>query len=140
MCLRATGGLVGAVFISLMASSASACALPGAEVTRVDGARHTLLYRTDPVAIVVGRHFSIEYLVCARPGAKLPESTRVDAHMPDHRHGMNYKPSIKPLAGGPAGAQRAEGLLFHMPGRWEFVFELHEAGRLERLTQSYQLR
>jgi cytochrome c peroxidase len=44
--------------------------------------------------------------------------------MPEHRHGMNYAPEVKPL--GP-GRWRAEGLMFHMPGKWEFVFEVRAA-------------
>ena len=48
---------------------------------------------------------------------------------PAHRHGMNYRPSISALGG---GRFRAEGLLFHMPGRWELVFELRADGKTER--------
>ena len=53
--------------------------------------------------------------------------------MPEHRHGMNYKVSVKPEAG---GRYRADGLLFHMPGRWELIFELRAAGQTDRLTFS----
>ena len=53
--------------------------------------------------------------------------------MPEHRHGMNYKASIKPAAG---GRYRADGLMFHMPGRWEIIFEVRAAGRTDRVTQS----
>ena len=56
--------------------------------------------------------------------------------MPAHKHGMNYAPSLKPL--GP-GRWRAEGLMFHMPGRWEFVFEIDAAGKTDRLAAPYQL-
>jgi hypothetical protein len=28
----------------------------------------------------------------------------------------------------------AEGLLFHMPGRWQLVFDVEHAGRTERLV------
>ena len=31
---------------------------------------------------------------------------------------------------------RAEGLMFHMPGRWEYIFEVRAAGAIERLTTS----
>jgi hypothetical protein len=53
--------------------------------------------------------------------------------MPEHRHGMNYKPSIKPAAG---GRYRADGLMFHMPGRWEIIFEVRAAGSTDRMTQT----
>jgi hypothetical protein len=52
--------------------------------------------------------------------------------MPEHRHGMNYKPGIRPVG---AGRFRAEGLMFHMPGRWEFVFDLGG----ERLADSVRM-
>ena len=60
----------------------------------------------------------------------------VDAHMPAHRHGMNYLPSVTTSS---AGRHRAEGLMFHMPGRWEFVFVLRAGGAVERLTHAVTL-
>ena len=39
---------------------------------------------------------------------------------------MNYAPAVKPPA---PGRWRAEGLMFHMPGKWEFVFELRAGGQ-----------
>ena len=53
--------------------------------------------------------------------------------MPEHRHGMNYKASIKRES---SSRYRADGLMFHMPGRWEILFELRAAGRTDRVTQS----
>ena len=100
---------------------------------RIESAHYTLAYRARPSPIAVGRHFAIEFAVCANDGTIMPESVRVDAHMPEHKHGMNYKASIKPEAG---GRYRAEGLMFHMPGRWELIFELRAAGGSDRLTDS----
>ena len=37
---------------------------------------------------------------------------------------MNYRVKVAPLA----GRYRSEGWLFHMPGRWEFVFDLGAGG------------
>lgn len=74
-------------------------------------------------------------LVPAWAGAQaceLPAAIRADATMPEHRHGMNYKPSIAVQGG---GRFRSEGWMFHMPGRWEFVFE---AGG-ERVTDSVRI-
>jgi cytochrome c peroxidase len=56
--------------------------------------------------------------------------------MPEHRHGMNYAPAVKPL--GP-GRWRAEGLMFHMPGKWEFLFEVRGAGNTDRLVSQFLL-
>lgn len=100
---------------------------------QIESSRFTLAYRARPSPIAVGRHFTVEFAVCANDGTITPESVRVDAYMPEHRHGMNYKASIKPEAG---GRYRADGLMFHMPGRWELIFELRAAGQTDRLTYS----
>ncbi|HKU46837.1 MAG TPA: cytochrome c peroxidase, partial [Burkholderiales bacterium] len=45
-------------------------------------------------------------------------------------------PEVKVL--GP-GRWRAEGLMFHMPGKWEFVFEVRAAGESDRMLSAFQL-
>ena len=97
---------------------AQGCDLPGAK--RLEGARLVLAYRTVPAAIPVGAHFELEILACPKAGMAVPDAIKADASMPEHRHGMNYKPSIAALGG---GRFRSKGWLFHMPGRWEFAFE-----------------
>jgi hypothetical protein len=44
---------------------------------------------------------------------------------------MNYRARVVAKGG---GRYVAEGLLFHMPGRWQFVFDVERPGRTERLT------
>jgi len=108
----------------------------GGDVRRIEQAAFVLAYKTTPTPIPVGRHFVIDFVLCPRDGAALPTEIRVDAAMPQHRHGMNYRPSVRSQG---AGAYRAEGLMFHMPGRWELVFELRGGGAPLRLTQSLQV-
>jgi hypothetical protein len=43
----------------------------------------------------VGRHFGLDIVVCARAGARAAGGLRVDADMPAHRHGMNYRPTVR---------------------------------------------
>ena len=114
------------------AAQALGCDLPAGEGRRIDSARYALAYRTQPAQIAVGEHFAVEFRVCAKGGAALPSAVRVDAWMPEHRHGMNYRAGVSALGG---GRFRAEGLLFHMPGRWEFVFDVGG----ERLVDSVRL-
>lgn len=123
----------------LLAGPALALACtPGLEGGKpLDGARHALAWRTDPLKIAVGKPFAVEVAVCDKDAALKLEELRVDAHMPEHRHGMNYKASIKPVG---AGRYRAEGLMFHMPGRWEFLFDLRDAKGVERLKQDHPLK
>jgi hypothetical protein len=119
-----------ALALALAAAPALACELPGGPVEKLQSAAHTLLYRAAP-APAVGEHFALEIAVCPAP-----ERLSVDAWMPAHRHGMNYRPSITALGG---GRYRAQGLLFHMPGRWEYQFEVHHGGTTERLGHAVTL-
>lgn len=82
--------------------------------------------------IAVGRHFAIEVQLCP----DVAVLTRADASMPEHRHGMNYRPSVKPLGD---GRWRVEGLMFHMPGRWELLLDVRLAGRTERVLDTITL-
>ena len=107
---------------------------PALEGTRVESPRYVVSYKSE--AIGVAKLFALDIAACAKPGHALPETLKVDAHMPEHRHGMNYAPSVKAL--GP-GRWRAEGLMFHMPGRWELVFELRSEGTTDRIASSYVL-
>lgn len=117
------------LLLALLAPAAQACELPGGAAQSVKSQTYTVLYRTP--ALRVGEHFAVEFVVCPAP-----ESVKVDAWMPEHRHGMNYKPTVAALGG---GRYRAEGLMFHMAGRWEFVFEARSGGRTERLAHSVRL-
>ena len=107
------------------------CTLPreGRTVTSPDGSIR-LSYRPEPAGIAVDRQFSLILHICTNTSV---EALTVDATMPEHRHGMNYRPSVTAIG---AGAYRADGLLLHMPGRWEFVFGVRAGGRTERLTAS----
>jgi hypothetical protein len=116
----------------LAAPAAYACDLPAdiAGASRIETSTLVLAYRPVPAPIAVGRHFAVDAAVCAKRGP-LPHALRVDAQMPAHRHGMNYRAKVIPQ--GP-GRWRAEGLMFHMPGQWQFVFDVEAGERRERLT------
>jgi len=120
------------VFTVLVCSTAFACE-PSLDGTRLESPRFVLAFKAEAVA--VAQHFALEIAVCAKAGAS-PEAIKVDAHMPEHRHGMNYVPEVKQTA---PGRWRAEGLMFHMPGKWEFVFEVRAAGKTDRMASTYQL-
>jgi len=92
---------------------------PAIQGATLESASYVLAFRASPVAVAT--HFNLDVAACAKSGGPPPAELKIDAHMPEHRHGMNYAPSVKAL--GP-GRWRAEGLMFHMPGRWEFAFEL----------------
>jgi len=98
----------------------------------VETGRVAISYRTIPATIEVGKPFVLELAACPKKAAAVAGRVRLDAHMPEHRHGMNYRVKVVPLAD---GRYRSEGWLFHMPGRWEFVFDLGA----ERLTHSIRI-
>jgi hypothetical protein len=129
-------GLI-ALLLPLHAAAAGDCgsALPGPTKT-VDGKRYTIVYKTVPEPVKVGTHFAVDFAVCPRAPADAPRTVRVDASMPAHRHGMNYRPVVTAKS---AELFRAEGLLFHMPGLWELTFDVDGGGRIERLTSPLQL-
>ena len=101
---------------------------PALEGTRLESPRHVLTYQANPQ---ISSFLAIEVAACAKTGPP-PKTLKVDAHMPEHRHGMNYAPKVTTI--GP-GRWRAEGLMLHMPGKWEFVFVVDG----ERMTHALQL-
>ena len=137
--MSVSGGIAGATCVVALgialaptpvaARPPCAAALPAPALT-ASSPRYDVAFRPDP-APAVSRHFALDIVVCPKAGAALPATLAVDAHMPAHRHGMNYRPSVTPAG---AGRWRAEGLLFHMPGEWEFRFDLGTADGLERAT------
>lgn len=126
--------LVSLSIILFAATPALACDPPslGASQRLAESPRYRLAWRVRPDPIVVSEPFALEMSVCAKPGAPPLDGVVVDATMPEHRHGMNYRPSVTDRAG---GRLLAEGMLFHMPGKWRLIFDLRAGGASERLTQ-----
>jgi hypothetical protein len=128
MPARTIAGFVAALVSA--AAAAEPCAAPAgfAPAGRIESRDTVLLYRTLPAKIEIGKHFAVDAVICSQAA---PSALRVDAQMPAHRHGMNYRARVAPQGD---GRYRAEGLLFHMPGKWQFVFDVERPGRTERLT------
>ena len=93
-------------------------------------------FRPEPLRIEVGQPFSLLFNVCAKSGSP-GELVAVDAQMPDHKHGMNYRPTIVP---GGDGRYRVDGLVFHMPGYWELSIDVRTGEESERLTHDFILK
>lgn len=121
----------------LLTLPASACPLTAADGRLVAGDGVQLAWRVvddgdTGQAISLSRHFSLLVRVCPAD-AKLQA---VDASMPAHRHGMNYRPTLQRV--GP-GQWRADGLLFHMRGRWALRWDVQADGRTQSLQQAVEL-
>ncbi len=123
-------GLTGVFAICLGTAWASGACPMGAPVLEAGGFQVQWKRLGPPIA--VGEHFALEVQVC--PAGSVLK--RVDAVMPAHRHGMNYRVSLKPLGG---DRWYAEGLLFHMPGRWELRLDVASGERTEKLTDTIDL-
>jgi len=98
----------------LAAAPAAACELPGAARV-LESPRVALAYRTIPQRISVGERFTVEFAVCPKgreQAGKGEPRISANAHMPEHRHGMNYRPTLSTPV---PGRYRSEGWLFHMP-------------------------
>ncbi len=119
-------------------ASALACGESlGADAHRIDNARYSVVYRPVPAPIAVGEHFAVDFAICPKAGATAPREVRVDANMPAHRHGMNYRPTVVRARD---GTYRAEGLMFHMPGRWDLTFDVIAGNTTERLASTLDVR
>ena len=120
--------LAGALALVLAAGQAAACERPRGWTggARIAGTLWTAWWRSEPAVIPVGAHFSIRFHLCGSP----VDRVGVRGWMPDHRHGMNYRPAV--TLNGLSGT--AEGLLFHMPGRWQLILDVRGAAGREKLT------
>jgi hypothetical protein len=122
-----------AVLALLAAAPAGACPLQPADGAALVGDGVQLAWRVaDGQPIGVSQPFSLLIRLCPA-GAEL---RAVDATMPAHRHGMNYRPGVTALGG---GLWRADGLLWHMRGGWELRWDLSLDGRTLTLRQAVEL-
>jgi hypothetical protein len=127
--------IISAVVFAAPAAAQSCPALDGAR--KLESDRYVLSYRTQPAKIAVGQHFTVEMAVCPKGGQPAPEAVRIDGFMPEHNHGMNYKAVVKPAG---AGRYDAAGMMFHMPGKWDFIFEVRGSGKTDRMTHTVVLQ
>jgi len=93
--------------------------------------QYAITFSTLPEAVPLNESFALDIDIAPRSGGKMraDATLEVDAIMPEHGHGMNVQPAIKSLGG---GRFRAEGLLFHMPGKWELHFDITRDGITSR--------
>ncbi len=101
------------------------------------GAYHVRVRAADPWPL--NQLFSLEATVergCDPPRRPVAPRLRVDAAMPEHRHGMNTDAVVTSLGEGRFGV---EGLLLHMPGRWEMYFDVTDGGVTERAQLDFVL-
>ena len=140
MIARALGGAaltLCAVFATAPIFAADDCvAALGTEqpwIAEGDGVRVAFIAK--PMPPPLNQHFALELAPC--DGARAASSLQVDADMPAHRHGMNYRATVAPLRD---GVYRAQGLMFHMPGRWRVIVDVVVEGRVRRATREIDVQ
>lgn len=92
---------------------------PAARQT-IDAPNVVVAYEPSVWPIPVGKHFAVRIQVCSKNANELISALKIDADMPAHKHGMNYKPSVSKQS---ETMFLAQGLMFHMPGQWRVQFE-----------------
>ena len=138
--MRLSALLIGVV-LALIAWAAPAMADCPLDLGRGAGwvvfsSHYMVAFRPEPIRIEVGQPFSLLFNVCTKNDSPA-ELVAVDATMPDHKHGMNYRPTIVSMGD---GRYRVEGLVFHMPGRWELSIDVRAGEESERLTHEIILK
>lgn len=122
--------IAGIALLAASTGTAAACTIPDDwMVMQVEQAQSsTIALKLPPTPVKIGEPFSIDILVCAetQPGIG---NLRLDATMPAHKHGMNYRPEVKPVAN---NVYRGSGMFFHMPGEWQISVDLVSGGESRR--------
>ena len=117
---------------------AFACPLNFSDAQMLGRSNHyRVAIRPSAAPIEVGKPFSVDLEVCDADGKPFTGTLKPDAHMPAHKHGMNYRPSV---VGKGSGKFWADGFLFHMPGNWQFVIELRADGKSDRVLIDHPVR
>lgn len=95
-----------ALGVSPLAGAAPACGAGWRGAQTVASANYLIAYRKQPPKIAVGKHFSVEFTACPKSNPADPLDLAVDADMPEHGHGMNYR---QPRAGRAKSRRVADG-------------------------------
>ncbi len=98
---------------------------------------YRLVYRTDPETLTVGKFFGLTIGICTTDGSPLPDSLKVDATMPMHSHGMNYRSTVQNIA---PGQFTAKGLMMHMAGSWMLQFDVRQGSTSTRIATKLTLK
>jgi len=131
-----------AMLLAALASASAvtaAVACPSAEkgFQRLRTADAEVAYRWEPAELKVGQFFAAEVVACRAPGPGPVGEIAIDATMPAHGHGMNYRPAAQRRA---PGHYRFTGLMLHMPGKWRLTFDLFHGAKRTRLTHEVNLK
>lgn len=122
-----------ALAAALICAGASACPPQADDGQRLAADGVVLAWRVANRATVpLAEPFALAVRLCPAQAQLLS----VDARMPAHGHGMNYRPSLRALGN---GRWQVEGLLWHMAGTWALRLDVRLDGRVQVLQQDIVL-
>jgi hypothetical protein len=126
-----------ALVLALHAQAAAACPSEAEGYARLATPKAEIAFRWEPREIKVGRFFEGEVVVCRAPNVGDIDRIVIDARMPAHGHGMNYRPK-----GARAGSDsfRFTGLMLHMAGTWQLTFDVYQGERRMRLSRELDVK
>lgn len=89
-------------------------------------------------AIEVSKATSVNVTLCG--DIENVKSIELDASMPAHGHGTNYKPTVTPLKSTESEASyQVDGLVMHMPGNWRWEMQVLGADGRDTLMKDFML-
>ena len=135
VCRISATALILVLSLALATPGVAACTVPDG-FARLSSPEAEIAYRWEPGVLKVGQFFAAEVVACRAPGPGAVSDIVLDAQMPAHGHGMNYRPTV--TSTGP-GRFRFAGLMLHMPGTWRLTFDLVQSDRRTRLIQEVTL-
>jgi hypothetical protein len=101
----------------------------------IESPNFTIAYEPSVWPIPVGKLFAVRVQVCSKNSSDVVSGLKIDADMPAHKHGMNYKPSVSKQSDTVFFAQ---GLMFHMPGQWRLQFEFETSANPSQKVRAYK--
>ena len=123
--------------LSCWAFSARSCPIIATDhQLTATSAKYNLAIVAAPLPIRVGQAFSLALIVCDEQNQGFSGIIKATARMPLHNHGMNYQPSATALG---KGKFVLDGFLFHLPGQWQFSFDLRDGELMDRIQIKYLL-
>lgn len=125
--------VIAALWGGAFTAHAATCPMPADSPSLMTTGPVQASWATEPAVPVVGEPFVMRLSLCPASA----ELMKVDAEMPEHRHGMNYKPTFTSLGD---GVWRVEGLVWHMAGRWALKVDTRLDGTTHTLTRSVILK
>lgn len=108
----------------------------GIQLSGSKDAPWTIRIQVNPKTIPLNAPFDATVTICSQ-SERLPTRLVVDATMPAHKHGMNYKVTAASVDDRTYGVNN---LLFHMPGVWRLEVTAYDNGRPHRFTHDVELQ